>query len=203
MLHLARRGEHRETLALLVRLLFRGVKGHVMDDELEKIKQYLTEYLTAWAAHQKNEMHALFKEEALFLGIKEPRNTKEKELEDALFSQMHGYISEGEFFIAMNYLRLNETEISSYAAMLNKQRTSEETKKETKTNFSKLAASARHLPTYAKRDKIISYWRDNIGAHVSNEVAAEQLQKQFPDVAHRTLARYVSEAKRIPPAGIL
>ena len=47
--------------------------------------------------------------------------------------------------------------------------------------------------------KIISFWRDNITPDKSNEFTAELLQKEFPEVSHRTLARYVSEAKKLPP----
>lgn len=61
------------------------------------------------------------------------------------------------------------------------------------------AATARHADTYSLQDKIITYWRDNISADKSNEFAAELLQKEFPQVGHRTLARYVSEAKKLPP----
>lgn len=61
------------------------------------------------------------------------------------------------------------------------------------------SATARHAETYSLQDKIISHWRDNISADKSNEFAAELLQKEFPQVGHRTLARYVSEAKKLPP----
>lgn len=64
------------------------------------------------------------------------------------------------------------------------------------------AATARHTDTYELRSKIINYWRDNISADKSNEFAAELLQKEFPQVGHRTLARYVSEAKKLPPDGM-
>lgn len=57
--------------------------------------------------------------------------------------------------------------------------------------------------THVRRNAVIDYWRANIGADKSNEFAAELLQKQFPGISHRTLARYVSEAKKIPPAGTL
>lgn len=62
----------------------------------------------------------------------------------------------------------------------------------------KNAALVRHIPTYEKRDAIIAYWRENIGAEKSNEFAAELLQKKFPEVSHRTLARYVSIGKNTP-----
>lgn len=65
------------------------------------------------------------------------------------------------------------------------------------------AAKKRHAPTYELRNKIIAHWRDKISANKSNESAAELLQKEFPEVAHRTLARYVAEAKKLPPAGTL
>lgn len=61
------------------------------------------------------------------------------------------------------------------------------------------AATARHTDTYELRCKIISFWRDNISPDKSNEFTAELLQKEFPEVSHRTLARYVSEAKKLPP----
>lgn len=61
------------------------------------------------------------------------------------------------------------------------------------------AANARHTDTYELRCKIINFWRDNISPDKSNEFTAELLQKEFPEVSHRTLARYVSEAKKLPP----
>lgn len=69
--------------------------------------------------------------------------------------------------------------------------------------FSSLGGKARHKKTYIKRDQIIAYWSKNIGADKSNEFAAEVLQKEFPEVAHRTIARYISEAKKLPSAGTL
>jgi hypothetical protein len=66
------------------------------------------------------------------------------------------------------------------------------------------AANIRHAETTHKKEAaIIEYWKNNIGANVANELAAEQLQKAFPDSSHRTLAKYVSKAKKIPPAGTL
>lgn len=65
------------------------------------------------------------------------------------------------------------------------------------------AAKGRHAETYELEDKIIAYWRDNISIEHTNELAAELLQKEFPEVAHRTLVRYVSKAKKLPPAGTL
>lgn len=61
------------------------------------------------------------------------------------------------------------------------------------------AATVRHTETYDLHAKIVSYWRENISVDKSNEFAAELLQKEFPNVAHRTLVRYVSEAKKRPP----
>lgn len=63
----------------------------------------------------------------------------------------------------------------------------------------KLHATTTHL----KRDAIIAHWRATISIDKSNELAAELLQAQFPEVAHRTLARYVAGAKKLPPAGTL
>ena len=75
--------------------------------------------------------------------------------------------------------------------------------KDTTKNAAKNAAIARHATTYEKRDQVIGYWRKNISVDKSNEFAAEWLQKQFPEISHRTLARYVAEAKKLPPAGTL
>lgn len=72
-----------------------------------------------------------------------------------------------------------------------------------KMDMARKGAASRHTETYALRDKIIAYWRDNIGADKSNEFAAELLQKEFPEVAHRTLVSYISKAKKLPPAGTL
>lgn len=66
------------------------------------------------------------------------------------------------------------------------------------------AAIKRHTETtHKKRQEILDYWRANIPREIPNEHAAEILQKAFPDVAHRTLAKYVSEAKKLPLAGTL
>lgn len=64
-------------------------------------------------------------------------------------------------------------------------------------------AKKRHAPTYELKNRIIAYWRSNISTDKSNEFAAELLQKEFPEVAHRTLAGYVAEAKKLPSAGTL
>jgi hypothetical protein len=64
-------------------------------------------------------------------------------------------------------------------------------------------AKLRHAKTYEKRQQIINHWRENISPDKSNEFAAELLQKKFPDMATRTLARYVAEAKKLPPASTL
>lgn len=72
-------------------------------------------------------------------------------------------------------------------------------KSQASSSAARRAATARHTNTYELRDKIINFWRDNISADQSNEFAAELLQKEFPHVGHRTLARYVSEAKKLPP----
>ncbi len=64
-------------------------------------------------------------------------------------------------------------------------------------------AKARHAATYKLRNDIITHWRENIGADISNEFAAELLQKEFPNVAHRTLVKYVAEAKKLLRAGTL
>lgn len=78
-----------------------------------------------------------------------------------------------------------------------------DTSYDTQLIMARAGAVARHKPTYELRDKIIAYWRENIGANVTNELAGEQLQKQFPTVAHRTLVGYVAKAKQLPPAGTL
>lgn len=81
---------------------------------------------------------------------------------------------------------------------------SQECSEEEKSSGARNAALKLHAATtHVRRNAIIDYWRANIGADKSNEFAAELLQKQFPEISHRTLARYVSEAKKIPPAGIL
>lgn len=72
-----------------------------------------------------------------------------------------------------------------------------------KSRSARQSAMQRHAETYELRDKIITYWSENISTDQSNEFAAELLQKEFPEVAHRTLAKYVSEAKKLPPAGTL
>lgn len=72
-----------------------------------------------------------------------------------------------------------------------------------KSDEARSAAIKRHNSTYELKAKIIDYWQANIGANVSNELAAERLQKQFPEVAHRTLTRYVSEAKKLQSASTL
>lgn len=72
-----------------------------------------------------------------------------------------------------------------------------------KTTLARDAAKARHAPTYELRNRIIDFWREKIGVDISNEIAAELLQKEFPEMSHRTLARYVSEAKKLPPSGTL
>lgn len=72
-----------------------------------------------------------------------------------------------------------------------------------KKMLASLGGKARHAATHEKRDQIIAYWCINIGPDKSNEFAAELLQKEFPEVSHRTLARYVAEAKKLPPASTL
>jgi hypothetical protein len=82
--------------------------------------------------------------------------------------------------------------------------TQEEIVKAARIAMARKAADALHNKpngVRAKKAAVIAYWRENIGADKSNEFAAELLQKEFPDVAHRTLARYISEAKKLPPAG--
>ncbi len=74
---------------------------------------------------------------------------------------------------------------------------------EEQSNNASKWAKIRHASTYEKRQQVINYWRENISPDKSNEFAAELLQKEFPDVAHRTLSRYVAEAKKLPPASTL
>lgn len=57
-------------------------------------------------------------------------------------------------------------------------------------------ANAKHVKTYEKRKQIIEYWKENIPYDTSIEKAAEWLKDSFPDIAHRTLCRYISEAKK-------
>lgn len=70
-----------------------------------------------------------------------------------------------------------------------------------KNKLATSGAAARHVETHKKRQNIIAYWRTNIGIDQSNEFAAEQLQIKFPDVGHRTLAKYVANAKKLLSAG--
>ena len=57
-------------------------------------------------------------------------------------------------------------------------------------------ANAKHVRTYEKRKQIIEHWREHIPYDTPIEKAAEWLKDSFPDIAHRTLCRYVSEAKK-------
>lgn len=57
-------------------------------------------------------------------------------------------------------------------------------------------ANAKHVKTYEKRKQIIEFWREHIPCDTPIEKAAEWLKDSFPDIAHRTLCRYVSEAKK-------
>lgn len=57
-------------------------------------------------------------------------------------------------------------------------------------------ANAKHVKTYEKRKQIIEYWREHIPYDTPIEKTAEWLKDSFPDIAHRTLCRYVSEAKK-------
>lgn len=72
---------------------------------------------------------------------------------------------------------------------------------EAKNKLATAAATARHVKTHKKEKEIITYWRANIGIDKSNEFAGELLQKQFPDVSHRTLVKYVAETKKLLSAG--
>lgn len=84
--------------------------------------------------------------------------------------------------------------------------TQEEIEKAARIAMARKAADALHNKpdgVRARKAAVIAYWREKIGADKSNEFAAELLQKEFPEVAHRTLARYISEAKKLPPAGTL
>lgn len=57
-------------------------------------------------------------------------------------------------------------------------------------------ANAKHVKTYERRKQVIEYWREHIPHDTPIEKAAEWLKDSFPDMAHRTLCRYVSEAKK-------
>lgn len=84
--------------------------------------------------------------------------------------------------------------------------TQEEIEKSVRIELARKAANALHdRPNgyRAKREAVIAYWRKNISADKPNEFAAELLQKEYPEIAHRTLARYVAEAKKLPTAGTL
>ena len=67
-----------------------------------------------------------------------------------------------------------------------------------KSEAARKSAKERHAKTYRIRHEVIEYWRANIGLGKSNEFAAEILQKRFPDISHRTLAKYVAGAKKSP-----
>lgn len=80
--------------------------------------------------------------------------------------------------------------------------------KAAKSIIGKDAANKRHELTYQLRNEVVAYWNDNIfpeNPKLSNEKAAEQLQKIFPKFSVRKLAEYVSKAKaekkKLPPAG--
>ena len=59
-------------------------------------------------------------------------------------------------------------------------------------------AIAKHEKTYKKRQQVIEYWREHIPYDTPIERAAEWLKDSFSDIAHRTLCRYVSDAKKVP-----
>lgn len=84
--------------------------------------------------------------------------------------------------------------------------TVEEFEKAARISTARKAAEAMHDKPWGTRTKkraVIDYWEKNIGRDKSNEFAAERLQKEFPGIAHRTLALYVAEAKKLPPASTL
>ena len=173
-----------------------------MNNELGKIKHYLT----AWTSSQKNEMHALFDEEEQFFGIREPKNEQSENLEDELFSTVHRHISEGDLLIALDYLRRNEREISSYAAMLNKLRTSEETAKETQTNFSKLGGIAKADPTQKEKNIVYEWWLDwqkNPKKYKSNAAFARDMIKDLDHIEDvRTITeKWCPEWEKLHSAG--
>lgn len=57
-------------------------------------------------------------------------------------------------------------------------------------------ANAKHVKTYEKRKQVIEHWREHIPFDTPIEKAAEWLKDSFSEIAHRTLCRYVSEAKK-------
>lgn len=57
-------------------------------------------------------------------------------------------------------------------------------------------ANAKHVKTYERRKQVIEHWREHIPYDTPIEKAAEWLKDSFSDMAHRTLCRYVSEAKK-------
>lgn len=57
------------------------------------------------------------------------------------------------------------------------------------------AAQKSHVGTHAKRDEVIAFYQKNICNYLSIEATAKELGKTF-DLTHRTLAKYVSFAKK-------
>lgn len=55
--------------------------------------------------------------------------------------------------------------------------------------------TTRHKHTNALKAKVIAHWQQHINPELSAEKAAEMLGQHFP-LEHRTIARYVAEAKR-------
>jgi len=57
-------------------------------------------------------------------------------------------------------------------------------------------ANAKHVKTHERRKQVIEHWREHIPYETPIEKAAEWLKDSFSEIAHRTLCRYVSEAKK-------
>lgn len=72
---------------------------------------------------------------------------------------------------------------------------------EQKYGTAKRNAEKRHLETYALRNEVVQYWKNNIDPKLSADKAAEILAKHFsPLLSFRKLSEYVSNAKKLPPA---
>lgn len=97
-------------------------------------------------------------------------------LQDGTISDAIYYLDEAVLYLSLA-LRLRDDQASLDQA---------------KSILAKRSAEKRHAPTYELRDQVVAHWSKNIGADISNELAAELLQKEFPDLSHRTLVGYVA-----------
>jgi hypothetical protein len=65
--------------------------------------------------------------------------------------------------------------------------------------LAKYAADKRHVNTHARRQEVVEYFLEIIyptNPEITNDKAGEWLKDSFPDLSHRKLAEYVSEAKK-------